>query len=271
MNDSSAGRGSVRGSIVAARCFLRHLPIFFREAPKTPLRVLGIIAFDTLHVLRHSRPLPPARVEALASFMDFEGCANAACDGKAFSEAEYHGILERLERAGFGACVASYLYRLRELESRRPEIAGDGSRFDDVRSYREAVARLSMGTAAAIALVDAPIEEGSRATWRDSDVNALYRVLMQCQVIDDVLDYREDLAAGLPSFLTASASVNQSLDLTAAAVRSYAAGVRSSTGAAAFPLRLALFIVSTAAKLMVKGAWWHRTPVTYAGMVKVKE
>jgi hypothetical protein len=128
-----------------------------------------------------------------------------------------------------------------------------------------------MGTAAAIALVDAPVEEGSRATWRDSDVNALYRVLMQCQVIDDVLDYREDLAAGLPSFLTASASVNQSLDLTAAAVRSYAAGGRSSSGAAVFPLRLALFIVSTAAKFMVKGAWWHRTPVTYAGMVKVKE
>jgi hypothetical protein len=34
------------------------LPLFFCATPRTPLRVLGIIALDTLHVLRHSRPLP---------------------------------------------------------------------------------------------------------------------------------------------------------------------------------------------------------------------
>lgn len=273
MSDPSRGGvrcGAVRSSIVSVSCFVRHLRLFFRGTPKTPLRVLGVVAFDTLHVLRYSRPLTPERVNALATFMDFEGCANAACDHKAFCDADYQGILHRLEAAGLAQCVGGYLRRLQQLESERPAVPGDRRRFADVRSYREAVARLSMGTAAAIALVDDPVDEGSGITWCDSDVEALYRILMQCQIIDDVLDYREDLAAGLPSFLTACASPPQALDLTAAAVRSYAGG-RPSSSTVVFPLRLALFVVTVLTKLLVRVTCWHWGRMTYAGMVKVRD
>ena len=53
---------------------------------------------------------------------------------------------ERLVQAGRGTCIEAYLSRLQELESRRPAIGGDHRRFDEVRSYREDVARLSLAT-----------------------------------------------------------------------------------------------------------------------------
>lgn len=241
----------VRASLVAAGCLLRGVPLFFRAAPRTPLRVLGIIALDTLHVLRHSQPLPRKRVRALAMFLDFEGCANAAWDHKHLCEADYRAIRHRLEQAGLGLCLEEYLNRLRELEGRRPSMGGDRGRFDEVRSYREGVARLSIATAAAIALNAECREDDIRAAYHDRDVDMLFRILMQCQIIDDVLDYRQDVSAGLPSFLTASASMPEALALTAEAARSYAEGRERPSGRAVLPLRLALQVVTVLTKWVV--------------------
>ena len=191
----------MRASLVSVGCLLRGLPLFFRAAPRTPLRVLGIVALDMIHVLRHSQPLPRKRISELALFLDFEGCTNAAWDHKDLCEAEYQAIRQRLETAGLGSCVVEYLGRLRELERARPSIGGDRRCFDEVRSYREAVARLSLGTVAAIALNAEGRESDIYATQCDGDVDTLFRILMQCQVIDDVMDYAEDMSAGLPSFL----------------------------------------------------------------------
>jgi hypothetical protein len=247
----SARYGRMRISLVSVTCLLRGLPLFFSATPKTPLRVLGIIALDTLHVLRHSQALPKKKVGELAMFLDLAGCTNAAWDHKDRCEAEYLAIRQRLEQAGLGSCIEEYLSRLRELERRRPSIGGDQRRFDDVRAYREAVARLSLATAAAIALNAECLEETIRATQYDSDVETLFRILMQFQIIDDVVDYAEDLSAGLPSFLTASASLPQAMELTAKAARSYAASARRSS---VFPLRLALSVVTAMTALAVRVA-----------------
>ena len=72
--------GPARISLVVLRCLLRGLPRFFRASPKTPLRVLGIIALDTLRVLRTSQPLPRKRIGDLAMVLDFLGCTYAAWD-----------------------------------------------------------------------------------------------------------------------------------------------------------------------------------------------
>ena len=170
-----------------------------------------------------ARRLPRQRRKQLATFLDFQACTNAVWDGKDLCAAEYRALRQRLEKAGLGLWITEYLCRLRELETRRPSLGGDRRRFDDVRSYREAVARLSLATITAIALNAECLEDGIRATYCDSDVAALFRMAMQCQIIDDVVDYREDLSAGLPSFLTASASLPQAMALTAEAARSYAA------------------------------------------------
>ena len=247
-----ARHGWIRASLVSATCFLRGLPLFFRAAPRTPLRVLGIIALDTLHVLRHSQPLSRQKVNELALFLDFQGCANADWDHKNLCDEDYLEVRQRLEKAGLGSCVEEYLGRLREVESRRPAIGGDHRRFDDVRGYREAIARLSIATAAAIALDDGNLEEAIQATRCDIDLETLFLILMQCQIIDDVLDYQEDLSAGLPSFLTATASLPQALALTAQGVRFYAARREHSSDTAVLPLRMALWVFSAMTTLAVR-------------------
>lgn len=236
----------VWASVVSAACLLRGLPLFVRAAPKTPLRALGIIALDTLHVLRHARPLSRRRINELAMFLDLEGCTNALWDHKGLCATEYLALRQQLVNAGLGACLEAYLKRLRALESRRPSIGGDHRNFNEVRSYREAVARLSIDTAATIALDAA-----------DRETDTLFRILMQCQIIDDILDYRADLSAGLPSFLTAAASLPQAMELTARASRHYAEG----PGGSVLPLRMALGVVSALTRLVIGAApHQHRRP-----------
>lgn len=248
---------ALRETAVSARCLLRRLPLFFRASPQTPLRVLGIVAFDTLHVLRTSRPLPALRVADLATFLDFEGCANAEWDHKDLCETECRAIRQRLEDAGLGARIEQYRRELRALEGSRPSAGGDHRRFSEVREYREAVARLSLSTAAAIAL-PSPAED-------DADVDTLCRILMQCQIVDDVLDYDEDVSAGLPSFLTATASLPDALRWTAEAARSYAVIPVAHNGSVVFPFRVALWLFTVGAKVLIHispGA--HQTVKTHA-------
>ena len=244
--------GRMRASLVSLACFLRGLPLFFSTTPRTPLRVLCIIALDTVHVLRDAAPLPRSRRKQLGAFLDFQAGTNAVWDGKVMCAPEYGALRQRLERDGLGVWITEYLNRLRELETRRPSIRGDLQRFEDVRKYREAVARLSLATITAIALDAESLDEGIRATYGDNDVAALFRMAMQCQIIDDVIDYREDLAAGLPSFLTASASLTEAIALTADAVRFYApraVGLQEEAGV--FPLEAALHVLTPVTRLVV--------------------
>ena len=231
---------ALRESMVSACCLLRRLPLFFHAAPKTPLRVLGIVAFDTLHVLRTSHPLPETTVADLATFLDFEGCANAQWDNKERCETECRRIRQRLEDAGLGACIEEYLHQLSKLESTRPSPGGDHRRFTEARTYREAVGRLSLSTAAAIAL--------QTSVKDDDDVDTLCRILMQCQIVDDVLDYAEDASAGLPSFLTASASLPDALVWSAAAARSYSTLSPTLRRSVVFPFRVALWLLTMVAR-----------------------
>ena len=243
--------GRIRASLVSLACFLGGLPLFFCATPKTPLRVLCVIALDTVHVLRNGRRLPRSRRKQLAAFLDFQACTNAVWDGKDLCTPEYRALRQRLERVGLGVWITEYLSRLRELETRRPPLGGELQRFDDVRSYREAVARLSLATITAIALNAECLDEGVRATYCDSDVAALYRMAMQCQIMDDVIDYRKDLSAGLPSFLTASASLPQAIAWTADAVRVYATSRGASAGGGVFPLEAALHVITLVTTLVV--------------------
>jgi len=243
--------GRIGASLVSLACFLGGLPLFFRATPKTPLRVLCVIALDTVHVLRNARPLPRSRCRQLAAFLDFQACTNAVWDGKELCAPEYRALRQRLESAGLRVWIREYLSRVGELETRRPSIGGDLQRFDDIRSYREAVTRLSLATITAIALNAECLDEGIRATHCDSDVAALFRMAMQCQIIDDVIDYRKDLSAGLPSFLTASASLPQAIALTADAVRFYVASRAPSAGGSVFPLEAALHVITLVTKLVV--------------------
>jgi hypothetical protein len=235
---------------VSIACLLRGLPLFLGAAPATPLRVLCIVALDTIHVLRYSQPLSRQRRKALGTVLDFQAGTNAMWDRKQLCAAEYQAQRQRLEEAGLAGWVTEYLNRLGELETRRPPVGGDRRRFDDVRSYREAVARLSLATIVGIALNAECLEDAIRSTYCEGDVAALFRMAMQCQIIDDVVDYGEDLSAGLPSFLTASASLPQAIALTTDAARSYGARRRCS-GGDVFPLEAALYVLAAVTTLVL--------------------
>jgi hypothetical protein len=242
--------GRIRASLVSLACFLGGLPLFFCATPKTPLRVLCVIALDTVHALRIGRRLPRSRRRQLAAFMDFQAGTNAVWDGKDLCAPEYRALRQRLEGVGLEGWITEYRSRLGELETRRPSIGGDLQRFDEVRAYREAVVRLSLATLTAIALNAQSLDEEIRATHCDSDVAALFRMAMHCQIMDDVIDYRTDLSAGLPSFLTACASLPQAMASTADAVRFYASR-GPSAGAGVFPLEAALHVITLVTKVVV--------------------
>ena len=174
-------------------------------------------------------------------------------------------IREQLENAGLGLWAEEYLRRLRELETRRPPVAGGRRRFEEVRGTREAVARMSLATLVAIALDAESLEDAFQETHCDSEVEALFRIVMQCQIIDDVLDYAEDVPAGLPSFLTATASLPEAIELTAETARSYASKPHRATQKSAFPLHAAASVVTAAARLVVSLAELrHRTALAFS-------
>ena len=247
----TAPPGLLRVGLAAARCLLRNVPLFLRARPRTPLRVLGIIALDTLHVVRRSTPLPRRRISDLALFLDFQGCANAVWDLKPVCLGEFRAVREQLEAAGLGTWIERYLERLRALEARRP--TADATSFEEIRAYREAGVRLSLAAASGIAFPGADLDQQVQSSTRDADLDTLVRILLHCQVIDDVLDYRGDLASGLPSFLTACASLPEALTLTATAIRTPTSR-RGSTTRALFPFRLALWLFTAAARLVVRTA-----------------
>lgn len=238
--------------LIAFVSVVRGLPLFMAGRPMTPLRVLCIMAFDAVYRHRYAKHLPQQKLRTLAALLDCGACANAACDDKDYCHDELRITLRLLNDAGIGSAVGEYLRRLTDLERRRPSPGGDLRQFHIVRSYREAVVRLSLGMIAATSMDDRRLDEQIRASYRETDLNLLFRIVMQCQVIDDVLDYAKDLSAGLPSFLTASRSLPQALEQTRLAAFVYADTRDLPRTGECFPFRIALWLVSAVTKLAIR-------------------
>jgi hypothetical protein len=217
------------------------------------LRILYISALDVVHRLRFARGLPRRRRREVATFLDFQACTNAAWDRKAFCIGDYRALRQSLEDAGLEAWVRDYLQQLHTLETGRPPFGGDGGRFAGVRMYREGVARVSLATTAALALNLDSVDAGVRATHSDSDLATLFQMAMLCQIVDDAVDYTVDVSSNLPSFMTASASLSQAVASSLDAARTYGRSPERACGSAAFPLRIALAILTAVACLVLRG------------------
>jgi hypothetical protein len=257
LTSAHAGRSRISSTLISIRSVRRCLPLFVSARPRTPLRVLCVMAFDALHQLRYSKPLPVATHRVLAALLDFGACTNAIFDDKEYSRKELELTRQILDEAGLHSIVEAVLRQLSDLEGRRPSPFGDDRRFHDARSYREAVARLWLGTLAATAAGSRRIEDGSLATYGDDVLEILFRIVMQCQIIDDVLDYSRDASAGLPSFLTALASLPEAIKRTHQASCEYAHHRDLPRSDDVFPLRTALGAASIGAKLMIVLRRWR--------------
>ena len=247
----------ISSTLTSVRSVRRCLPLFVSARPRTPLRVLCVMAFDALHQLRYSKPLPVATHRVLAALLDFGACTNAIFDEKAYHRKELELTRQILDEAGLHSMVEEILRRLSDLEGRRPSPFGDDRQCHEARSYREAVARLWLGTVAATAAGSRCLEEGILATYADDVLELLFRIVMQCQIIDDVLDYSRDASAGLPSFLTASASLPDAIERTHQAACEYAHHRDVARSDDVLPLRVALGVASICAKLMIRLGRWR--------------
>ncbi|WP_145457201.1 hypothetical protein [Gimesia panareensis] len=236
--------GRLAASRIALISFLRGIPLFFSRRPGTPLRVLCLMAFDTVHILRTSRRLSVQKIRELAALLDFGSYANDYFDGKQFSFEKYQMTRRQLKAKDTDLVVRAYLHRLRELEKQRPAAGGDDRMHYRAQLYREAVVRLSLGMLAAASLEEMTVEEGIEATNQTADLELLYRIVMLCQVIDDVIDYQQDADAGLPGLMTSHATLDRALKLTSASAARYADQRSLSASPALFPIRLALWGVA---------------------------
>lgn len=228
---------------------MRGVPLLFGATPKTPLRALCVVALDALQTMRRSEPLPRERRRELALFLDFQACTNAIWDRKPVSDREYRALRQQLIQAGLDDRLREFLGSLHAIESRRPPIAGGEQEFAAVRAYREAVAQLSLAAPAALALGLTSLGEAVAAIRTDADLNILFRLAMQCQVTDDLIDYGPDLKRGLPSFLTSTASLPLALRLTADASRTYARDTGPTSERPAAPFRVAAWMLSAIARI----------------------
>lgn len=238
---------------------LRDLRLFFRRTPATPLRTLGILALNLLHRRRFGRRMPRERVEALASFLDAAGHLNAICDSKVADLTGFESARRTLEAAGLGPCLSAYRRRLDAVERSRPRAGID--EFDEICTYRESVAWLALATTASIALygdcTTAPID----SMHDDPDVTVLFRMLMLCQIIDDVMDFDEDVSADLPSLLTTRSGLQEALPDVSAAIRGYARGpVHRRRPLWLFQLALPVFAAGARLVVDVAPMWLQQVP-----------
>lgn len=249
--------GRLAASRIATTSFFRVLPWFVSGRPGTPLRVLCLMAMDTVHVLRTSRRLSFAKMQTLATLLDFGACANDFFDDNDFSIQQYRATRRLLDQERTGVAATEFVNRLRALEQRRPSPRGDARAHRKVQHYRESVIRLSLGMIAATAFDDLTIDDGIQATRNDEDLETLFRIVMLCQIIDDIIDFATDTNDGLPSFLTAHSSPAHAIRLTSDSAKGYAdlQGVPSSPQL--FPLRVALLTVSAFTKVTISGVRWR--------------
>lgn len=249
--------GRILSLWIAAASVLRGLPLLLAARLRTPLRVMCIIAFDALYRLRTSRKLPIERVRLLAALLDYGACANAVCDRKPSQLQEIQTTQRLLDDAGFRPCAEEYWRRIQNIERQRPGVGGQPMQFSIARAYREEVVELSLGVLTTAAFGLESVDDGIHVVRTEPDLAIVFRIVMQCQVIDDVVDYSKDTAAGLPSFLTSSESLSQAFELTAQVSRNYSDLKNVARCAHVLPFRIALVVVSVIAKLvMTLARWW---------------
>jgi hypothetical protein len=167
--------------------------MFFTGRPKTPLRVLCIAAFE--HMARwNGGTLGGGVRNAMAHACDFGALRDDFYDHRALDPAEYRLLRGALRRLAPEAATSHYMQQLRFAERTRPVAAENG--FQDtaaVFAYRTRVLEVSLLWLQEISLLGMdPVK-----------FRALVAVACLAQLVDDLLDWREDHVCRRPSYVTA--------------------------------------------------------------------
>jgi hypothetical protein len=186
------------GRLLATGCCLtsglRSLPWWFRSKPGTPLRCLCLAALDFVYRMEFGRPLPRRSYLQLADFLLFAAQQNRILDNKSNEQIRINS------KSNFSA----YEKELVEIETNRPEKGSDRFNANGIQAYREQVIALALKHSFAIMFCDHDWSRG-RSDSSHLYFDWLFRIAMLCQLADDLIDHRRDLAMNLPSFATSLA------------------------------------------------------------------
>jgi hypothetical protein len=182
-----------RVAATAASALMVCSPMLLASRPKTPLRVFCIAAFEFFARLRGGT-LGRRRRQAMAYACDFGSLRDAYYDDRRLDAAEYRSLRCKLRRVVPDAATTRYIRQLRQAERSRPVLAASNPEVANaVIAYRAGVLDLSLRW----------MQEISGLSLESVKFHVLLSLVGLMQIADDLLDWKDDQAAGRPSYVTA--------------------------------------------------------------------
>jgi hypothetical protein len=198
---STLGLVAVRS---VASCLFRR----GRERPGTALRSLCVAAFDfTARACGHQ--LDSQRRQALSCLLDLGALINDHFDQHRFCKLTYRKLRKEIAANKRARAVYRVYFReLRQAERNRPRfwLSSREGTAREIADYREKVVRLSLSALASIAFGRPTAADGDRgqgAAVEEACLPQFFALVMLIQICDDILDWRKDWRAGLPTLVTA--------------------------------------------------------------------
>jgi hypothetical protein len=178
---------------LAAASLFTCAPLLFARRPQTPLRVLCISAFDYAARLDGSK-LDRARRTALACACDFGAMRNDFYDQRELNPEAYRELRRNMRQLVPQAATRDYIRDLRDVERGRPVFeVGGFSKPEAVIEYRTRVLAVSL----------AWLQSISRRSLEPVMFEAFLALVGLLQVVDDLIDWRDDWVSRRPTYVTA--------------------------------------------------------------------
>lgn len=178
------------------------------ERPATPLRTLCVVAFDFMARTGGQRLRREERT-ALSCLLDLGALINDHFDQHRFRKCSYRKLRKQLAaNETVRSVYRGYFRDLRQAERNRPRLwlpRREGIR-KEAADYRETVVRISLSALAAIAFGQpngGTGDDSRNSRGKGARLSQLFPLVMLIQICDDLLDWRTDWRAGLPTFATA--------------------------------------------------------------------
>lgn len=163
------------------------------RCPKTPLRALCIGAFEYFGRLRGGK-LDHTRRRALAYACDFGALRNDFYDQRELNRRSYRELRQRLRGLVPDRATHRYIQNLRAAERGRPVFRPhEGFEPGEVVAYRLRVLVLSLEW----------LQEISRKSIEPRLFQALVALVALIQLVDDLIDWKDDWACRRPTYVTA--------------------------------------------------------------------
>jgi hypothetical protein len=155
------------------------------------------------------RRLGQEKRKALSCFLDLGALINDYLDQHRFCKSSYRKLRKQLANDETVRTVyRSYFRELRHAERNRPRL-GLSCREEilkETANYRETVVRISLSALAAITFDQTNgdiLADHSTSQVKEARFSHLFALVMLIQICDDLLDWRRDWRADLPTFATA--------------------------------------------------------------------